>query len=92
MQIETLHDGSGEMISRSVGPGEHFGARVILGREQRSGTVYAAEDSEVMVLDRDTFVELVRSFPAMGEHMQAHLRDAYGIEWSPDINLDQSSA
>ena len=81
VEIEIEEDG--KTVQRTVGPGDHFGARVILGHTQRSGTVRAAEDSVVMLIERDAFERLVEGFPALGQHFEEHLMQTYGIEWRP---------
>lgn len=81
----TLYDeATGEPYTRRVGPGDHFGARVILGRKQRAGTVKALEDTTVLLIDRDAFLQLATGFEPLRDYFKTHLKDRYDLDWSPD--------
>lgn len=65
-----LRLGEGEAIR--LGPGDHFGERVIFGEGQRTGEVRAVEDSEVLRVDRDDFVRFAEGF----EPLRAYFSEA----------------
>lgn len=80
----TLYDeATGEPDIRQLGPGEHFGARVVLGQKQRAGTVKALEDTVVLVFDRDAFIKIATGFQPFRDYFKSHLKDFYGLEWDP---------
>lgn len=74
---------TGEMKISTVGPGEHFGERLILGQNRRSGTVRALEDSKVLVLDREEFLKIADGFPVFRDYFKTHMKEAFGIDWVP---------
>ena len=45
---------------RRIGPDDTFGEMAIIDSSPRSGTVVAVTDTELAVIDRDTFLFLVR--------------------------------
>ncbi|WP_424933895.1 FAD-dependent oxidoreductase [Amaricoccus macauensis] len=63
----------GEEIVRVLGPGDHFGERVLLGSGLRTGTVRAIEDTKVMVLAADDFQRLTSAFPALKVYFDKHV-------------------
>jgi CRP/FNR family cyclic AMP-dependent transcriptional regulator len=50
-----------EVVVCSLGEGDHFGEMALVDDEPRSATVVAQERSELAVLSRDVFIELLRS-------------------------------
>lgn len=81
MEMRYVDERSGEEVVRRLGPGEHFGERLILGQRQTSGTVRALEDSRVLVIDRDAFLKIAEGFPALRDYFHKHMKDTYGIDW-----------
>lgn len=71
---------TGERIERSYGPGEHFGERIILGREQRSGLVRASQDSICLWVRRDDFKRFADGFPMLDQYFKDYIRDKFGAE------------
>jgi len=83
MELSYEDEASGQVTSKTLEPGDHFGERLILGHNRRSGTVRALEDSKVLVLDRDEFLKLAEGFPVLRDYFQDHMKRAYGIDWRP---------
>ncbi len=52
-----------EVLLSNLGPGEFFGEMSLLDGLPRSASVVALEDSEVLILNRKDFLELIRSHP-----------------------------
>lgn len=75
---------TGANSTSRIGPGEIFGDRVIFGNNLRTGTVRALEDTKVLVLDRSEVEKLTLGFAPFRDYIQKHLKDAYGIDWSPE--------
>lgn len=50
-----------EVVLNSLGEGDHFGEMALLDEEPRSATVVAQERSELAILSRDVFLDLLRS-------------------------------
>jgi CRP-like cAMP-binding protein len=57
-----VHDAGGREVAR-VGPGDYFGEQSLLLHTNRSKTIVAAEDSELLVLSREGFAQLVEHHP-----------------------------
>ena len=70
----TRHDPeTGVPQTRVIGPGGHFGERLILGATRRQTSVRAIEDTRMLVLDRDEFLKLADSFAAFREYFTPYL-------------------
>jgi NADH:ubiquinone reductase (H+-translocating) len=63
----------GGEIVRELGPGDHFGERVLLGSGLRTGTVRALEDTKVVVLSPDDFLRLTSAFPVLKAYFDDHV-------------------
>ena len=50
-----------EVVLNSLGEGDHFGEMALLDDEPRSATVVAQERSDLAILSRDVFLDLLRS-------------------------------
>lgn len=86
-------DGS-EVILNQVGPGNIVGEMAITGSEPRSSGVIAITPAELLKLESETFLEFIRTQPAVGFHVirdiserlrfaNTYLENA--IEWSQKI-------
>lgn len=84
VELSYQDEATGKTITTRIGPGGHFGERLILGQPRRSGTVRALEDSKVLVLDREEFLKIADGFPVVRDYFKAHMKEAYGIDWSPE--------
>lgn len=85
----TVRDGQPE--TRRIGPGGHFGERLILGATRRVATARAVEDTVVLAMGRDEFLKLTRALPAMREYFEAHLAKE-GLDWPPDPDERREAA
>lgn len=74
---------TGEPVTKRVTAGQHFGERMVLGQERRSGTVHALEDTKVLVLDREEFLKIADAFPVMRGYFQGYMKQTYDIDWTP---------
>ncbi|WP_093254583.1 FAD-dependent oxidoreductase [Rubrimonas cliftonensis] len=68
-----------------LGPGEHFGERVILGEGERTGSVRVLEDSTVLRIEREDFERFAQGFAPLRDYFDRHLatrlpEDAPGAE------------
>jgi len=75
---------TGAPAQRIIGPGGHFGERLILGATRRQTTVRALEDSRLLVLDREQFLSLAEGFPAFREYFKPYM-ERHGVTWEPGI-------
>jgi CRP/FNR family transcriptional regulator len=66
-------EGAEPAIVAVLGPGEFFGELAILDGAPHSATIVAVEASEVLVLQRETFLELVDSQPELRRALLASL-------------------
>lgn len=82
---------TGETIMRSYGPGEHFGERIILGREQRSGRVRATEHSICLWVKRDDFKRFADGFPMLDQYFRDYIREKFGDEAVADEHDPQDA-
>ncbi len=69
---------SGEMTTRVIGPGGHFGERLILGATRRKTSVNAIEDTKVLVMNRAEFLMLAESFEAFRDYFRPYM-DKHGV-------------
>ncbi len=67
---------------RQIGPGGHFGERLILGATRRVASARAIEATTVLVLDRDEFMKLTDAIPQMRSYFEDHLARE-GLDWPP---------
>lgn len=77
----TYSDDAGTEVTKVIGPGGHFGERLLLGHRRRSGTVKALSDCKIMVIPREDFVRLAEGFPLMRDYFQGNMKEVYGIDW-----------
>ncbi|MCO8145631.1 FAD-dependent oxidoreductase [Rhodovulum tesquicola] len=82
VEMERTDPATGERHVRRIGPGGHFGERLILGATRRKTTVRAVEDTRVLVLNREEFLMLAEGFPAFREYFRPYM-EARGAEWPP---------
>ncbi|MBK1636359.1 FAD-dependent oxidoreductase [Rhodovulum adriaticum] len=73
---------TGEVSRRIIGPGGHFGERLILGASRRQTSVHALEDTRVLVVDREAFLMLAEGFPAFREYFRPYM-EKRGVDWPP---------
>ncbi|WP_434287955.1 FAD-dependent oxidoreductase [Celeribacter sp. SCSIO 80788] len=74
-------DDTGEATTYEVGPGGHFGERMLMGESTRFGTVRALSDGKVLVLGRDEFTKLTGTFGALGNYFEDYLKSTYALNW-----------
>lgn len=74
---------TGKDSVRKVGPGGHFGERLILGENRRRGDVYAIEDSHVLVIDREEFEKLANGLVAFSDYFTRYFKETCGVDWRP---------
>ena len=74
---------TGEPVTVEIGPGQHFGERLILGQNRRSGTVRAVTDAKVLLLARDEFLKTADGFPVMRDYFRTYMKETYDIDWVP---------
>ncbi len=71
---------TGKHIHREYGPGQHFGERIILGRDKRTGKVKATEDSICLWVARDDFKRFAKGFPMLDEYFKGYIAEKFGEE------------
>ncbi len=70
----------GSPRNRTLGPGEHFGERLIMGATRRIANAHAVEDTRVVVLDREEFLKLAEGFDAFRSYFEDYLA-SQGLDW-----------
>ena len=88
VEMERPDPDTGEMTTRIIGPGGHFGERLILGATRRKTTVRAAEDSKVLVMNREEFLMLAESFAAFRDYFGPYM-EKRGVTWPPAPNAGE---
>jgi len=63
VKISRMSDSGKEVILAILGTGDFFGELSLMDGLARSANVTAIEDSEVLVLRRDDFLELIKEYP-----------------------------
>ncbi|HLF58076.1 MAG TPA: FAD-dependent oxidoreductase [Alphaproteobacteria bacterium] len=69
----TIGAGTPSPLHRVLGPGEHFGERVLFGDDLRTGAVVAIEDSETLFIERDDFRRIAAGFKILDEYFRNYL-------------------
>jgi CRP-like cAMP-binding protein len=69
VKIVIKDSSGGELVLNQLGPGEALGEVSLLDEAPRSAGVIAAEPTEVLRLDRDTFLDVLRSYPEVSLDM-----------------------
>jgi len=88
VEMERPDPETGETTTRIIGPGGHFGERLILGATRRKTTVRAAEDTKVLVMNRKEFMMLAESFDAFRDYFRPYM-EKHGVAWSPTRDRDE---
>lgn len=83
VEIDRTDPETGTHFTRRLGPGEHFGARLIIGELRRGTTARALEDTRVLVLDREELLMLAEGLSAVREHFASHIDEKLGVDWDP---------
>ena len=72
-----VRDAEGRETPRHIGPGGHFGERVLLGESLRTGTVRALEDSLVLVVGAEDFKRLTATLPPLRAYFDRYESEAF---------------
>ncbi|MGA8689955.1 MAG: FAD-dependent oxidoreductase [Methyloceanibacter sp.] len=80
---------TGEHFERVFGPGDHFGERVLLKSELRTGLVVALEDAVALWISRRDFTRLARAFPFLETYFRDYIEKTFG---GPDKSFAPGSA
>ena len=64
---------SGKEFTKSYKQNDHFGARVIMFGNRRTGTIEALEDSKVVKIDRATFKILNKHFAPINKYFKEYI-------------------
>jgi CRP-like cAMP-binding protein len=57
----------------TLGAGQYFGEMAIFSRDKRSASALALEDTELLTIDKDWFLQFVDAHPHIAEHINAVL-------------------
>ena len=71
-----FRDADGRETQNRIGPGGHFGERVLLGEGLRTGTVRALEDSVVLVVGAEDFKRLTAVLPPLQAYFDSYVSAA----------------
>ncbi len=63
----------GKIFKKIYKKGDHFGSRVILEGERRTGTIIATKDSEVLKIDKESFKLMASNLPALKKYFNSYL-------------------
>jgi NADH dehydrogenase len=72
-----VRDANGRTTLRRIGPGGHFGERVLLGEGLRTGTVRALGDSVVLVVGAEDFKRLIEALPPLRALFDRHVSEGF---------------
>ena len=78
VQMVRTDPDTGELTTRVIGPGGHFGERLILGATRRKTSVHAIEDTKVLVMNRAEFLMLAESFEAFRDYFRPYM-EKHGV-------------
>ena len=69
----TVGAGTPSPYHRVLGPGDHFGERVLFDTDMRTGDVVALEDSKVLFIERDDFRRFATGFKVLDDYFRDYL-------------------
>ncbi|MEM7192638.1 MAG: FAD-dependent oxidoreductase [Pseudomonadota bacterium] len=69
---------TGEHFVKEFGPGEHFGERVLIKSELRTGLVQAMEDGLLLFTAQRDFTRLARAFPFLNQYFDNYITETFG--------------
>ena len=72
-----VRQADGRELRSRIGPGGHFGERVLLGEGLRTGTVRALEDSVVLVVGAEDFKRLTAALPPLQAYFDRYRAAAF---------------
>ena len=72
-----IREADGGETVRRIGPGGHFGERVLLGEGLRTGTVRALEDSLVLVVGAEDFQRLAKALPPLRAYFDDYIASTF---------------
>ena len=75
VEISGPDPGSGEMRSRVIREGGHFGERLLMGATRRVASARAVEDTKVLVMNREEFLRLAEGLPAFRAYFEGYMAD-----------------
>jgi NADH dehydrogenase len=75
--FEMTIEENGVRRTLALGPGDHFGERVILGDGLRTGAVRAVEDSRVLRIEREDFARFAQGFEPLRDYFDRHLAERF---------------
>jgi len=76
----SILDPAGGATRRRIGPGGHFGERVLLGEGLRTGTVRAIEDSVVLMVGAEDFQRLTGALPPLRDYFDSYITATFRNE------------
>jgi NADH dehydrogenase len=69
---------TGEHFEKVFGPGEHFGERVLVKSELRTGLVEALEDGLLLFTAQKDFTRFARAFPFLDKYFKDYIKKTFG--------------
>jgi NADH dehydrogenase len=69
---------TGEHFEKIFGPGEHFGERVLVKSELRTGLVEALEDGLLLFIAQKDFTRFARAFPFLDNYFKSYIEETFG--------------
>ena len=69
---------TGEHFEKMFGPGEHFGERVLVRSELRTGLVQALEDGLLLFIAQKDFTRFARAFPILDDYFKGYIKKTFG--------------
>ncbi len=67
-----------EHFEKVFGPGEHFGERVLVRSELRTGLVQALEDGLLLFIAQKDFTRFARAFPILDDYFKCYIKKTFG--------------
>ena len=80
----TIGAGTPAPVHRVLGPGDHFGERVLFGGDVRIGEVVALDDSEVLFMERDDFQRFAGGFKVLEDYFRDYLTTNFPAHVLPE--------
>jgi NADH dehydrogenase len=80
----TIGAGTPNPVHAILGPGDHFGERVMYGDDMRTGEVTALEDTELMFVEKDDFRRFVAGFKVLDDYFRNYILTHFPEHMQPE--------
>ena len=81
VEVVKTDPATGQELVRRLGPGDHFGERVVMGEDRRGATARAVTDSRILILGRDEVIRIADGFAVFRDYFEDHIGQRLETEY-----------